>query len=204
MNRYSLLLFAAILTGLTLPAVAGTFSYSSVSAEYSKYSSAIDGFSEDFEGNGKSLDISIALRPNLAVTAGYISTSADLYLSGTMADADITSTSIGLVGHLAINDSADFLLAISFFNGKADVDVDSTYFGTVDIDGGTSAIGIRKMLFDTLEVNGFIQRISVEDTSRVGMRFGAAYYVVKSVSVDFRYSLDTDSNRIAVALTKYF
>ena len=204
MNKYYRLLFAATLTGLTLPAVAGTFSYSSVSAEYSKYSSAIDGFSEDFQGNGKSLDISVALRPNLAVTAGYSSTSANLYLSGTMADADITSTSIGLVGHLAINDTSDFLLEMRFFNGKADVDVDGTYFGTVDIDGGTAAIGIRKMLFDTLEVNGFIQKISVEDTSRVGIRFGAAYYVVKSVSVDFRFSLDNDSNLLAVALTKYF
>ena len=204
MNKYYLLIFAATLTGLASAAVARPLNYTFVSAEYTKYSSAIDGFSGDFEGYGKSLDLSVTVIPRVAITAGYIRTRAHLTLSGTVADADITSTTFGLLAHVPINDTADFIVAISFINGNADVDVDGVFFGRVDRDGGITSIGVRAKPFDTLEVKGFIQKISIEDTSRIGITLGAAYYITRSVSVDLDYSLDEDSDVFALALTKYF
>ena len=204
MNKYSPLIFVIVLTGLTSPAVAGTFNYTSVSAEYSIYSSAIDGFSEDFEGNRKSLDLSLALRPNLALIARYSTASANMNLSGTIADVDITSTTFGLTGHLAVNDTTDFVIMMSFINGKADVDVDGTYYRRVDADGGLAAIGLKKMAFDALELNGFVYKKTIEETTNIGVSLAAAYYISKSVSLDLAYSFDADSELLALALTKYF
>ena len=56
---------------MALPAVAGSLCYKFISVEYRNFSSSIDGFSEDFEGEDISLDLSLAVRTHVAVVAGY-------------------------------------------------------------------------------------------------------------------------------------
>ena len=204
MKSYIQLIFLFIFTGLALPAVAGALGYEFISVEYRHFSSSIDGFSEDFEGEDISLDISLAVRPHVAVIAGYSKASANQTSSGTMVDADITASTFGILGHASMSDTTDFILGARFINGEADVDVAGTYSTSVDRDGAVAFIGIRTMALDRLELDGYIQKMSIEDTTNIGINFIAAYYINKSVSLSLDYTVDADNNIFAFGITKYF
>ena len=204
MNKYTPLILVATLTGLPLPALAEAFSYSFISAQYSNFSSTIDGFAEDFTGEGETLSLSFVVKKNVAIVVGYTRARANLDLTASLVEADITSTTFGLVGHVAINDTTDFILEVSFFNGAADIEVAGVFTNSVDADGGVSIIGLRTMMFDTFELNGFVHKISIEDKTNIGINMGAAYYPVKSLSFDLSYSMDSDKDVLSLALTKYF
>jgi hypothetical protein len=204
MKSYIQLIFLFIFTGLALPAVAGALGYEFISVEYRNFSSSIDGFSEDFEGEDISLDISLAVRPHVAVIAGYSKASANQTSSGTMVDADITASTFGILGHASMSDTTDFILGARFINGEADVDVAGTYSTSVDRDGAVAFIGIRTMALDRLELDVYIQKMSIEDTTNMGINFIAAYYINKSVSLSLGYTMDADNNIFAFGITKYF
>ncbi len=204
MKSYIQLIFLFIFTGLALPAVAGALGYEFISVEYRNFSSSIDGFSEDFEGEDISLDISLAVRPHVAVIAGYSKASANQTSSGTMVDADITASTFGILGHASMSDTTDFILGARFINGEADVDVAGTYSTSVDRDGAVAFIGIRTMALDRLELDVYIQKMSIEDTTNMGINFIAAYYINKSVSLSLGYTVDADNNIFAFGITKYF
>ncbi len=204
MKSYIQLIFLFIFTGLALPAVAGALGYEFISVEYRNFSSSIDGFSEDFEGEDISLDISLAVRPHVAVIAGYSKASANQTSSGTMVDADITASTFGILGHASMSDTTDFILGARFINGEADVDVAGTYSTSVDRDGAVAFIGIRTMALDRLELDVYIQKMSIEDTTNMGINFIAAYYINKSVSLSLGYTIDADNNIFAFGITKYF
>lgn len=204
MKSYIQLILLFIFTGMALPAVAGALGYKFISVEYRNFSSSIDGFSEDFEGEDISLDLSLAVRPHVAVIAGYSRASANLTSSGTMVDADITALTFGILGHASMSDTTDFILGARFINGEADVDVDGTYSTSVDRDGAVAFIGIRTMALDRLEFDGYIQKMSIEDTTNIGINFIAAYYITKSVSLGLGYTLDADNDILTFDITKYF
>jgi len=204
MKLYIQLILLFIFTGLALPAVAGGLGYKFISVEYRNFSSSIDGFSEDFEGEDISLDFSLAVRPHVAVIAGYSRASANLTSSGTMVDADITASTFGILGHASMSDTTDFILGARFINGEADVDVAGTYSTSVDRDGAVAFIGIRTMALDRLELDGYIQKMSIEDTTNIGINFIAAYYITKSVSLGLGYTLDDDNDILTFDITKYF
>ncbi len=204
MKSYIQLILLFIFTGLALPAVAGALGYKFISVEYRNFSSSIDGFSEDFEGEDISLDFSLAVRPHVAVIAGYSRASANLTSSGTMVDADITASTFGILGHASMSDTTDFILGARFINGEADVDVAGTYSTSVDRDGAVAFIGIRTMALDRLELDVYIQKMSIEDTTNIGINFIAAYYITKSVSLGLGYTLDADNDILTFGITKYF
>lgn len=202
MKNYFQILIAVILTGLITPVSAGTLKYTFVSAQYFKSSSDLEGYSEDVKGKGLSLDISYAVRPNFVVVAGFSKGNADLNSSGTTAYADTSSTSFGVIGHAPMSDKTDFLLGVSFFNGEIEVK-DNSIDGK-DVDGGITIIGIRTMLYDNLEIDVFVRRKTIEDSSNMGISLGAAYYMNESVSVDLDYSIDIENYLLALGITKYF
>jgi hypothetical protein len=204
MKKYCPLIFASALAALTSPVIAGSLNYTYVSAMYSKFSSDIQDYSEDLEGKEISLDFSYAVRSNLALVAGYGRGEANLALPGSVADADTTTVTYGLLGHAAIDDDTDFILGARFINGKADINIDGTFYQRVDRDGGVAFIGIRTMTLDDLELNVFIQKRSVEDRTNWGVKLAAAYYITKKVSLDLGYALDADDNVIALSITRYF
>ena len=204
MKKYFLLILGLVLTGATTHAVAVAPEYTFVSAGYSKFSSKIDGFSEVPEGKGISLKLSYAVRPYIALTAGYNTGSADVTTSGTTIDADIKSTTLGILVHLPVNDTADFILAVAFINGNAEVYKNGAFSSNVDADGGVTTIGVRAMISEKLELNGFIHRNTIEDASKFSLSFATAYYVTESVSVDLGYLFDGDSDSLVFAVTKYF
>jgi len=204
MKRYCLLIFASVLTALTLPVAAGSLQYTYISAGYSKFSSDIQDYSDDLEGKEIFLDFSYAVRPNLALVAGYGRGEADLTLPGSAADADTTTVTYGVLGNASIDDDTDFILGARFINGKADINIDGTFYQRVDRDGGVAFLGIRTMALDDLELNVFIQKRSVEDRTNWGVRLAAAYYISRKVSLDLGYALDAADNVVAFSITRYF
>ena len=204
MKKYYQLILALVLTGLTSHVVAETFRYTYASVEYSRFSSEIERFSEVPEGSGISIDLSVAVRPYIAIIADYSTGSADKTTSVRTIDADIKSTSLGILVHVPINKTADFIVTMSFINGKADVNVNGAFFANVDADGGATTIGFRAMASDKLEINSFISKKSIEDESKFTMKFGAAYYIDESVSVDLGYLFEGDGDSLALGVTKYF
>lgn len=206
MNKFNQLILLLVLAGLTSQVVADTLSYTFVSATYSRFSTKIDGFSKSFKGDGLNFDLSVAVRPHIAIIAGYSMGSADTSNSGENTDVDLTAGSLGVMVHLPINKVADFIIAMSFFNGNAKVEKNGDFFAEVDADGGSTTLGFRAMASDKLEVNSFLNKISIEETSKFNISVGGAYYVVESVSVDLDFSLDGngDSKLLAFGVTKYF
>lgn len=203
MNRYQLTLLL-IVAGMASQVAAGPLGYSFVSAGYSRFSADINGLSETPEGSGVSIDLSYAVRPYIALIAGYHDGSGSITTAETTIDADVVSTSVGILIHLPINDAADFILSTSFINGEADIDKNGTFFTTSDADGGRTNLGFRAMADDSLEINSFIHKTTIEDNSRLGISFGAAWYFVKSVTVDMEYFIDSDYESLTFGITKYF
>ena len=206
MNKFNQLILLLVLTGLTSFVVADTLSYTFVSAAYSRFSSKIDGFSKPFKGDGLNVDLSVAVRPHIAIIAGYSMDNADVSNAGENIDVDITAGSLGIMVHLPINKTADFIIAMSFFNGNAKVEKNGDIFTEVDADGGLTTLGFRAMASDKLEIKSFLNKISTEEASKYNISMGAAYYVAESVSVDLDFSLDGngDSKLLAFGVTKYF
>ncbi len=215
MNQYFPFMVSAALICFSSSLLAEPLRYTFVSAGYSKLSTELDGHSGDINGDSVSVDFSIAVRPSIAVVAGYRSGKADVLSAGRDA-ADITSYSLGLVVHLPVNDKTDFILGVSFINGEIDVNdslIGGDNSGGVGLrsmtrgenaDGGMTIMGFRSMMTDKLEFNGYLRKRSLEQASYIGLSLGSAYYVADSVSVDIGFSFDSDLRLLAFGVTKYF
>ena len=201
MNKYFPLIVSAALTCFSSSLLAEALGYTFVSAGYSKLSTELDGYSGDINGDSVSLDFSIAVRPSIAIVAGYRSAKVDVLPAGRDA-ADISSYSFGLDVHLPVNDKTDFILGVSFINGE--IDVNNSLIGGENADGGMTIMGFRSMMTDKLEFNGYVRRRSLEQASYIGLSLGSAYYVADSVSVDIGFDFDSDLRLLAFAVTKYF
>lgn len=202
MKKYNSLISAGVLNALALPAIAAAPGYTFVSAEYSKYSSLMNGFSGNIDGQALAIDLSFAVRPNIAITGGFSSGNADLSVSGTSFSAHPAWYSLGIMAHLAINDHSDFLLGASFING--DVRVDGDFGDSEDINGGMSVIGIRNRISKYVEIDGFIRKLSIAENSSISINLDAAYFVTRSASINLGYTLDSDGDVFNLGATKYF
>jgi hypothetical protein len=202
MKKYYSLIQAGALIVYALPAIAVAPAYTFVSAEYSRYSSLMNGYSENIDGEALAIDLSLAIRPNIAITAGYSRANADLSHAGTTFSASPELLSFGIMAHLAINDHSDFLLGASFING--DVKVDGDYSKSEDINGGMSVIGIRSRISKYVEIDGFLRKQSIADNSSISVNLGAAYFTTRSVSIDLGYTVDSDGDAFTLGVSKYF
>lgn len=193
-----------VLAGWVMNLQADAPRYTFVSLDSYKYSSSIEGIEVDPDGRGVSLQLSYAVRPYIVVTAGYRAGNAEAIASGANIKADTQSTSYGLLAHLPITGKTDLVLAVDFLNGVFDVKKNGVYYTTVDVDGGRTSLGVRSMVFNELELNVFLHKNSIEDVSRVGTSFGAAYFVSESVSFDIDYFIDSDNDFLAFGMSRYF
>jgi len=204
MNKYQLLFVVSALTTITTPILADTFSYTAASVSYDLVTEELDGISEDLEGDGISFDLSIAITPNIAIGAGYGSGSVDVTSGGTTVEADIDSWGVGFLYHTPINNTADFVVGVDFINGNFDIKQNGTLILSDDANGNSIFIGIRAMASHNLELNAFIDRSDIEDSTSTDIEFGAAFYIDKSVSLTVDYSFDSDGNALSFGAIKYF
>ncbi len=202
MNKYYPFILTILLLCFVVRASAETLSYTFISANYSLFTTKLDGYTEDLDGDTFGIDASIAVRPNIALVASYSAGSADFSTEGSSTSADISSTSLGLVVHLPVNEKTDFILGVSFFNG--DIDVHDNAVSDNDADGGMTQLGFRSMVSDKLELNAYVRRKSVEDKSHIGIKLGSAFYINETFSVDAGFTADSESRLVGFGVTKYF
>ena len=204
MNKYHQLTLTLALISASTIAIADTFSYTFISAEYEIFSEDIDGISEDLEGDGVSLNFGLNIASNFAIIGGYGTGSADVTSGGTTVDGDIDAVAIGALFHTPINQTTDFVAGIQLIKGTVDLKVNGTPLPSEDADGNTIFAGIRTMVSDKVELNGFLARTKIEDDSSTDISFGASYYIDKLFTLDAGYSFDSDGNAISFGVTKYF
>ena len=204
MKKHHLLLAVTALASVTTPILAETFSYTAAAVSYDLLTADIDGVSEDLEGDSVSFGLSIGVSPNLAFTAGYGTGSVDVTSGGDTLEADIDAWGIGVLYHSPINKSADFVAGIDLIQGTIDLKLNGALLTSEDANGNSISIGIRVMAANDLELNGFIDRSDIEDSTNTDIDFGAAFYIDKSVSLNIDYSLDNDGNTLSFGAMKYF
>ena len=204
MNKYHQLALATALISASTITIADTFSYTFISAEYEIFSEGIDGISEDLKGGGISLDFSLNIASNFAIIGGYGTGSSDVTSGGTTVDADIDAGGIGALFHTPINQTTDFVAGVQLIKGTVDLKVNGTSLPSEDADGNTIFVGIRTMVTDKVEINGFLDRTKIEDDSSTDISVGASYYIDKLFTLDAGYSFDSDGNAISFGATKYF
>ena len=182
------------------------FSYSYISLDYLYYSRELKTVPDSLDGDGFALDLSYAIRPHVALTAGYNVSEATLTTSGVLYEADIDSYRFGLLIHAAINEKSDFIVGASFINGNADVSVSDGNKRSIDEDGGMTTIGFRALAYDSIEFSGFIRKNSIEDSSNYSISVAASYYAGDKVSIDLGSLIDSegDSTLLSLGLTRYF
>ena len=85
--------------------------------------------------------------------------SVDLFpIETTVEDADIDAGGIGALFHTPINQTTDFVAGIQLIKGSVDLKVNGTSLPSEDADGNTIFVGIRAMVSDKVEINGFLDR----------------------------------------------
>ena len=204
MTKYNQLTLTLALFSISTATIAETFSYTFISAEYQVFSEDIDGISEDLEGDGITLNFGLNIADNFAIIGGYGTGSADVTSGGTTVDADVDAGVIGALFHTPINQTVDFVAGFELIKGNVDLKVNGTSLPSEDADGNSIFAGIRAMIIDKVELNGFLDRSKIEDESSTNISLGASYYIDRLFTLDAGYSFDSDGNTISFGATKYF
>jgi hypothetical protein len=197
-------MIAAALSTLTFTAAAepDLIDYNFASVKYSWFSSIMNGFPADIDGHAVILDLSIDVRPYIALTGGYTTGKANVTSDGETSNADLDSYTFGVVIHLPVNKRTDVVVGASFINGK--VKVDGPYSGSEDINGGLSTIGFRSRLYDDVELDALIAKNSITETSSYSISLSAGYYVNDRLSINLGYAKNSQGDAISLGTTKYF
>lgn len=202
MKKYRPFIFLIILIG-SAPVVVQALDYNFVSVKYLRFSSDTYGELEDIDGHGTSVDLSFAFRPSFDFIAELINVNnAYVTVAGAESNADITSVLLGVQIHAPLSDVSDFVLKVGFISG--DAKVNGAFNGDRDADGSEVKLGFRTMKSDKLELNGFINKNSIEDKTNIGLSLGAAYYVRNSVAFNLDLSFDGDTYLQTFGITKHF
>jgi len=198
------IILATALSTLTLPVVAepDPISYNYASANYVWFSSLMNGFPAEINGHDITLDLSIDLRPHIAIIASYTTGKAHVTSVGVTSNADVDSYSFGVVIHAPVNKTTDALLGTAFING--DVKVAGPLNGSEDINGGLSFIGFRSRISDWVELDGTISKNSITKSSSISFSMSAGYFVNDRLSIDLGIAKDSQGGAISLGTTKYF
>lgn len=177
-NTFTKPLFATALSaGLLLPVLAtASPNYNYVDVNY--VSADLDGGPTP---DGFGINGSLRLSNELHLVAGYEA------LSESRADADLMT--VGLGYHQLLTSSTDFVARAGFARAKVDVsglgsDSDNGWFGQV---------GIRSMVTETLELNGFITHTETGG-SNTSADLAAVYYVAPNIGINLGLSFSDDAN----------
>ncbi len=186
-NKY---LFAVTMLVVSSAALSKEISYDFIQGTYSSIS-ITDSSLPDIDGNGFSVSGAFSVSPNLAINAGYGSTSFDRVLG---VDIDTTALTFGITAHTTIAPGTDVLGSFSVLNSDVKV---SDEFRTVSDDeiGNIISIGLRHTLSETVELAIGASRTNIFDDTSNTFGFGARFYANEtfSVGVGYRTGDDTDS-----------
>ena len=204
MNKHQLLLTSTLLFSSTSLVSAETFNYTNVGIFYGIHTVDVEGVSENFEGDGVGVNLSIAVLPNVALNASYASSSLDFSVPGTTAKVDIDGIGLGAYYHVPITNTADYFVGINFLQFESDLKVNGTLASSENVNGNSVFLGVRSMVANKIEINALVDRSDIEGSINTSVQLGSAYYIDKSISLDVSYSFDDDGNTLSFGVFKYF
>jgi len=182
------------------------FSYTFVSLDYSIFSEEVDNVDDDFEGDGINIKAAFNVMPNLALFAGYGSSSGEVSGNGNTLRLEGDTVQIGAVLHAPANETVD--VYGGYIRSKYNVDI--KFNGTKEDDesanGNTIIAGLRAWASEKLELGASIDRTTYTNDSDSSTEFTVSgdFYLDKKLSVGASYSFDSDGNSINIGATKYF
>ena len=174
-NKIAILLFTAAVASPAVLAESPNFNY--VSAGY------LNGDIDGDDADGWTLDGSTLLGENFFLSGQYQTVGN----SDDGLDVDLNWLSAGVGYRAAISASTDFYGLLTYEN----VEAEASYRGnsaSEDENGYGLSIGVRSMLSDSIELDGRLGYIDIEDESETSITLGARYYMNKNFSIGANYT----------------
>jgi len=184
-------LLAVAMLAISSTALSKEISYDFIQGTYSSIS-ITDSSLPDIDGNGFSVSGSFSISPNLAINAGYESTSFDRVLG---IDLDATALTFGITAHTAVAPGTDVFGSFSMLNSDVEA---SNGFTTISDDdtGNIISIGLRHMLSETVELVIGASRTDIFDATSNIFGLGARFYANDTFSLGVGYSAGDDTDSI--------
>ena len=188
MNNIAKIFAVTLVFGTTVStAIAKEISYDFIEGTYSSITdSSLPGI--DVNGNGFGVSGSFSVSPNIAINAGYGSTSYDRVLG---IDIDSTSLTFGVTAHTSVAPGTDVIGNFSVLNGEVK---GSNGFTTISLDdtGNIIGVGLRHMVSDALELQIGASRTDIFDDTANTFGLGARFHANDKFSVGVGYSTGDD------------
>jgi len=175
MNRK--LIVSAILSVLSLGAVADTPSFDNVEIGYTNWN-----LDDDFSISGVELKGSAMVTDNFYIAGDF----SNLSKNGN----GLTFTTIGVGYKFDFSDNTSFFAEIDYARFDGD--------GGFDADGFEITSGVRSMLTEKFEIKAAIEYLEIDNTDSTSFIVGAAYDVTDSIAIYADYKIESDVNRFGI------
>lgn len=133
--------------------------------------------------DGYGLEGSFAINENFHVVAGYAEVSKSPFT--------LTTGSVSLGYNYAMTSTTDLVARAGWVNGRVKV----SGFGSESDNGWGAQAGVRSMLSEQFELNGFVNYVDIFDDSDTSLEVGGVYHFTEVVglgaSVDFADDVTT-------------
>lgn len=151
-------------------------------------SSTVDTGFEDVDATGIGVSGSFVITPNIALTAGFGTTSFDTFLG---VDIDTTELSFGVTGYTSVAEGTSVFGNFSVL--KANIEA-TDGFNTIDDDdtGNVISVGLRHMATDAVEIEAGFSRVDVFDESGNTFGIGIRFYANDKFSLGVGYATGDD------------
>lgn len=169
-----------VLTMLIFSTMAGAqdgFSYSYISAAYSK----ADYDNLNVDGDGLGVGVSIEINENFHLFGGY--TGLDLDSS---VDADGWEAGVGF--NTPISELMDVVVRLSYVS----VEVKHPVFGKLDDDGFGLGVGLRAMASDKIELDAGVSYVDTDSGNDTALGAGFLFNATDNIAVGVSGSWDDD------------
>lgn len=186
------------ITTIPLAALAETGPrYTYVTAGYLNTEIDDEGFlGEDPDGDGFAIGGSVAVTDMVHLFAGYSISELEVF----SVDVDYDTLNVGLGVNYPIADQVDLVGRISFVEVEFDVDG----FGSEDESGYGLSAGVRAMVTEQLEVNGFVNYLDLgSDADDTTVAIGALYNFTEMFAAGIGAEFGGDIRTISAGVRLY-
>jgi len=181
-RQHSILALAILLSASNVMSQDISFDY--VQATYTFATVDLGASTDEIEGNGIGLSLSLGFTPFFALTLAVLDTTFETY-QGIDVDA-AKATTLGVTAHTLNASGSELFANLSAL--KAEVTATDDTASTSDSDYGYAAsIGVRHRVTDTFELEMGISNVYVFDNADTSFKVDARYYLRNKVSLGIGY-----------------
>ena len=182
-SRQHIFLAVAILLS-TSNAMSQDISFDYVQATYTFATVDLGASTDEIEGNGIGLSLSLGFTPVFALTLAVLDTTFETYQG---IDVDTAkATTLGVTAHTLTASGSELFANLSGL--KAEVTANDDTGSTNDNDYGYAAsIGVRHIVTDTFELEMGISNVYVFDNADTSFKVDARYYIRNKLSLGIGY-----------------